>query len=196
MDDKARSMLALEQAGTNLERALRATTDIGRAQSAGEIVENWSDFLIAYNRAFNKIGAAMSTGASAAWFGTKKHERKVDPLLGYLHQARDADEHGIERITGLHSSHLTLAPGAVVTLTVRRAGEWEVVGATAGGITLPRDRVALVAVSSRGVRYDVPKYHLNAEIKDPSPYGVAVLALKWLGEMFAEAERRTHSAAG
>jgi hypothetical protein len=32
-------------------------------------------------------------------YGRAKHERRNDPLLSYIHHARNADEHGIKDIT-------------------------------------------------------------------------------------------------
>lgn len=43
---------------------------------------------------------AKGNSKSVPWFGRKKGERKRDPLLSYLHHARNSSEHGIERTVG------------------------------------------------------------------------------------------------
>jgi hypothetical protein len=46
---------------------------------------------------FNKLElGAKNSAKSRAWYGTKVHQRRTDPLL---QQARNADEHGLEFVT-------------------------------------------------------------------------------------------------
>ena len=56
----------------------------------------WTDFLVSTNAIYTilEVGAKGSP-QSRQWFGRKKIERRNDPLLQYLHQARNADEHGM-----------------------------------------------------------------------------------------------------
>ena len=62
--------------------------------------EAWSNFLTMANRAYTKLEqGAKDNGKHRAWFGRQKHERRQDPSLRYIKNARDADEHGLERIT-------------------------------------------------------------------------------------------------
>jgi hypothetical protein len=51
-------------------------------------------FSLIFARAYTRLEAAAGKGS--AWRAKIAHERKTDPLLGYLRQARNVDEHGIE----------------------------------------------------------------------------------------------------
>ena len=43
--------------------------------------------------------AAKVSGKASAWYGRVKKLRKDDPLLSYMHHARNSEEHGIEDTT-------------------------------------------------------------------------------------------------
>jgi hypothetical protein len=87
------------QPGTPSLKELKETKDPA-------IIETlWENFLIAANGIYSKLErGAKTNGKSKAWYGRKKHERKNDPLLSYLHHARNAAEHGIQRITSRTST--------------------------------------------------------------------------------------------
>jgi hypothetical protein len=84
-----------------------------------------SDFLIAANRIFSKLEQGSKTnGQSKAWFGRKRHERRTNPLLRYIHHARNADEHGLAKVTDRTASGLALGVGP---------GMWRFDGTTGPG---------------------------------------------------------------
>ncbi len=90
---------ALEQAKGKLQRADKALYALKTATNYDEAEEAWSDFLLAASTIYSKLEqGSKSKGTSAGWFGRKKKERKDDPLLRFLHHARNSDEHGIERV--------------------------------------------------------------------------------------------------
>lgn len=69
------------------------------ATTLDETEEAWTDFLIAVSTIYAKLEqGAKGHPRSEGWFGRKKRERKDDPLLRYLHYARNSNEHGIERV--------------------------------------------------------------------------------------------------
>lgn len=83
-----------------LGRAKEALLSLKQTDNFDEMEVAWSNFLIMANRVYVKLeqGAKISS-KSNAWFGRKKHERRNDPLLSYVKNARDADEHGLMKIT-------------------------------------------------------------------------------------------------
>lgn len=90
---------AIDQAKARLRKAEKSLELLKAAEAYDEAEEAWSDFLLATSTIYSKLEqGSKSKGTSAGWFGRKKKERKDDPLLHYLHQARNSDEHGIERV--------------------------------------------------------------------------------------------------
>lgn len=88
--------IAVHQAERRLERARNAITRMHATRSFVEAQEAWSDFLLAANGVYTKLeNGARGCSISTPWFGRKRHDRKSDPLLAYVHQARNADEHGL-----------------------------------------------------------------------------------------------------
>ena len=62
----------------------------------GTFDEHWVDFSVAWKSAYNKVEqAAKDTPQERQWFGSVKNERKHDPLLRYLFEARNDEEHGV-----------------------------------------------------------------------------------------------------
>ncbi|WP_457660128.1 hypothetical protein [Sinorhizobium medicae] len=143
---------------------------------------------------FLAIGnAAGTSGKSQAWFSQKKHERKKDELLRYLHQARHADEHGIAPIASMLPGIMTIRtpegfplfsiPGF---LPVNLDPEFEKNSKLT--VLHAPPQVALRAVENKGVRYEPPTEHLGTPLTDRSIANIAWLGLKYHGEMVIEAE--------
>tara|TARA_E500000305_G_scaffold88488_1_gene75229 strand:- start:480 stop:1046 length:567 start_codon:yes stop_codon:yes gene_type:complete len=92
--------IALKRAGIRLERAKKALVDFEAADNYQAAEQAWTDFLLAASSFFSQIEQGVKGyPRSEAWFGRTKHQRKKDPVLRYLHFARNADEHGIEYVT-------------------------------------------------------------------------------------------------
>jgi hypothetical protein len=73
---------------------------------------------------------AKSHPKSQPWSGPVKHQRRTDALLQYIHQARNSDEHGIQRITDRKIGvQVRGAPGA---------GEYGLASMTTGSLTITR----------------------------------------------------------
>lgn len=104
--------VATKLSAENLDRAVEAFDRIEAATTLVEIETAWSDFLVFANRVFSKLEqGAKSNGKSKAWFDSKKHERRTNTLLRYVHHARNADEHGIRRVTEKEPGGIVLGVG-------------------------------------------------------------------------------------
>ena len=67
---------------------------------AEQIQARWTSFLSHADRMFNKLKAGRrSSQESSDWYDAKIAQRNSDPLLCYLQQARNADEHSLEIVT-------------------------------------------------------------------------------------------------
>jgi hypothetical protein len=189
---------AVAASNVSLAKATASIEAMRNAKTFQEFEAAWSDFLLAAGRVFSKLeqGAKVS-GPSKDWFGRRKHTRRTDPLLSYIHHARNADEHGIERITELRPGSVAIgSTGAtsIKTLTIEtnKEGTTKIEGETSGDplrITVTPSAARLTTVFDRGDKYEPPTEHLGAPISDPSPLVVAELALAYLRGLTDEASK-------
>jgi hypothetical protein len=150
-----------------------------------DVKREWSGFLIHANRVLVKLEQGAKNTPSQPWFGTITHRRRTDPLLVYLHQARDASEHGdVIRGNDVVVRH---GPGrvqrAIFTPDALAAG-----GGSAGS-TLDLPTVALLPVTTRGRTYQPPMEHLGQPII-PAIHVVAEAMLIFLTKVVEEAKSR------
>lgn len=165
----------------------------------------WYLFLIAAKNVYTTLEQGSKISAqSRQWFGAKKKERKDDPLLQYLFQARDDDEHGLDEVTALSPGYLGIgksAPGfssslSISNLTIDGNGQVSVGSITShdGLPVLIEQRgphSTLVPVTGRGgVVYQPPKMHLGEPIPEPLPVPIGNLGLAYLERLLADAESR------
>ena len=140
---------------------------------------------------------AKGKGTSVGWFGRKKNERRDDPLLRYLHFARNSDEHGIERVVSRFQQKGELFGrrpkfGESVPLKKQRLDEFtlEPHGPILD-VALEGPTIKLIRVHDRryGDHCDPPQSHLGVDIPFyERPANVAALALAYLKALVAEAE--------
>jgi hypothetical protein len=187
--------LAVEQAKSRLVKAgealqaLKSATNYQMAESA------WTDFLIAASTIYSKLEqGSKKNGKSRGWFGLKKRERKDDPLLRYLHQARNSDEHGIERV-------VERVPGSAAFGRTLRYGERVPVQiAPIDPITgkpgefvegfIPGQNIALIRVYDRRFNdfCDPPTEHRGKPVDSRFVYELGIVAFDYLTELLSEAE--------
>lgn len=187
---------ALERARDRLLRAERALNELRAATCFREAEEAWVDFLLAANAVFSKLErGALSSGKSKAWFGRVKNQRKTDPLLRYLHFARNSEEHGIERVTqragnatGFGNERLRFGERVAINVFEVDPVTHEQTGEAVPGF-LPGPHVALVRASdSRYQDYcDPPQSHLGTQIIGQFPDIAAELAVTFLKNLLADA---------
>ena len=184
---------ALVQARQRFARATEALEDLERAASYNEAESAWSDFLLATSTIFSKLEqGAKGQGKSTAWFGRQKRRRKIDPVLQYLHFARNSDEHGIKRVTERHPD--SNWQGKPKAFWEREELELEKVDKETGeptGLkfkawaTGPRLSLVRASDSRFGDYCDPPT--LEGELPN-DPLAVAKAALPILDEILVEAE--------
>lgn len=186
---------AVEQASARLRKAERALASLKSSSNFEDAEEAWSDFLLAVSGIYSKLEqGAKGNGKSTGWFGRFKKARKDDPLLRYLHFARNSDEHGIERITsrsGCSTLLGTVPPfGHRIPAQFRRidgvtkepTGDW-IDGFVPGPhLTLTR------ATNTRfGDFADPPKLHLGEAVDHRYPADVGSAVMPYLREILETA---------
>jgi hypothetical protein len=106
--------VAVDKAKKRMEEAAHYFMALDGLVTCEQFEYRWSAFLIAINRAFLALDAgARDDAKTRTWWSKKKHEWKKDPLLQYLHQARNADEHGLGALSEITPGYFTtnIPPG-------------------------------------------------------------------------------------
>jgi hypothetical protein len=86
-------------ASREVKRADRARMRLRRATSREDAEDAWADFLTHAGKVYGKIRAAChGHPLDWGWWGKKLDERDRDPLLLYVHKARNSDTHRLESI--------------------------------------------------------------------------------------------------
>lgn len=186
---------AIEQAKSRLLKAEKASFDLKAASSFEEAESAWSDFLLAASGVYSKLEqGAKGYSKSEPWFGVEKRLRKTDPLLRYIHFARNSDEHGIELVTSRSTDNPNLpfnhrAPFKMQRLdqtTMQPVGE-------AFDVVMAGPTIKLVRVQDKrfGDFCDPPRTHLgnNVPFGTDFPHDVAETAIGYLRLMIERAEK-------
>jgi len=193
---------ALSQARALLGRAKNALARLKGSQSFEEAQEAWDQFLHTAHRVYPKLRAGAHETQSWAWFMRKLDDRKTDPLLEYLHQARNSDEHRLD-------SALLRNPASLLIQAHRGSVQVDQVQLTADGwhigwravdqdayITVSRHLAHLELMPVKNANrhtkvetiYPVPKSHRGKPIGGKSAYIVGTLAIIYLEDLLVEAE--------
>lgn len=183
--------VAVEKALQHLDAATEAASQLDIRKGYRAYERSWSEVLSQLSRCYTKLEqGAKGCPKSEPWFGKKKQERKVDPLLAYIHHARNSDEHGLDYITqrAADGASLHFPPTNEVTvgfeMMVDDKGATHIrnpkVKSPHGGVThvqIANPRIELVPVRDRGVTYDPPTMHAGKPIVNAGADSVAKLAI-------------------
>ncbi|MFV8595065.1 hypothetical protein ACNRBS_11200 [Ralstonia pseudosolanacearum] len=175
----------LAAAQKELAFAKKAVDGLRTATAPDEEEYHWKEFIGRLTRFWNKTESALK--GDPKFYKSPHVERvkgalKSDELIRYLSQARDADEHRHEEITGV-------MPGGVEN--VSSSGQVRVRNPkiTINGVTMDvppppgfsrrvvRAELRLRAVRNRQQTYEIPRTHDGQHIGDASPVALAALGL-------------------
>ncbi|HYI83816.1 MAG TPA: hypothetical protein VEX11_11475 [Acetobacteraceae bacterium] len=188
---------AIAEATIRLERARAAVSDMETAvdRSFADFETAWWRFILAAAGLYSKLEqGAKGNGKSKAWSGRVKHTRRKDPLLSYLHHARNSEYHALEGSTSKVGITATPARKGVRVINPTKEGETAQVF-----VDIPSKAGALVKLHPPGIRlvevrnerckdtFPVPTHHLGQELVDQMPLTVAKAGLGYLEGLVAEA---------
>ncbi|MCP3462129.1 hypothetical protein [Bradyrhizobium sp. CCGUVB23] len=192
--------LALAAANQKLQLAKGKLDAMRNAKTLDELAALWEEFVAEQHRVYLRLRKATEHGPGKGWFDQILNEQRSDELLSYLLHARDAAEHGIERITEKRGGGIGIGPKQGNSLYVKHMQisnghdgvHVEVDPETMAQIKVEfiPGKVHLVAVTDRGKVYQPPVTHLGKPISDLSPIVAAELAVKYLETKLAEAEAK------
>ena len=182
---------AINAARIEYTRAAESLEVVATTNDFPTLEKDWASLLVSAGRVFTKLeqGAKVSS-KSKSWWIKQLHQRQTDPLLRYLWQARNADEHTLQQINQLQpASAKVVEPKQEDAAALERAMEKETrPWVPLGLVEWAPEHVALLRVTNRGVRYDPPKEHVGKPITNSSPAHIGGLALTYLEAMLKEAE--------
>lgn len=206
---------AVEKAESRLRIAQKALAGLEESQNYRDFADQWHVFLTSAKGVYTVLeqGAKVSP-QSRQWFVAKKTIRKNDPLLQYIFEARNDDEHGLGTSVNLQperheigmagegcSSSIRLDGGPFQNVHISGGHTALVIeGAPPPGLRvtsldnkpiLSRHKPAapiLVEITARGNRkYAPPTSHLGHQLGDTSPLHVAKVAVDYLSGLVKEA---------
>jgi len=182
------------QIHAELKMCANLLEEMAHTGSDQDFAERWQRFLGHLERIWNKCQNHF--GKSPKWNGWKgrfEKQRRTDPLLSYLLNARGAHEHTVADITeqtpetieiraaglngGVHIKHLQIGPNGV-------QGEWT--GDLA--VTFIPGKVNPVSVTNRGRVYPVPEAHLCEKLPDNSALTLGHYGLAYYQKFVADAD--------
>ncbi|BCA60818.1 hypothetical protein HMP09_0052 [Sphingomonas sp. HMP9] len=195
--------VAYEQACVSLRKCQVSADRLKLSSSFEQTCDAWADFLLATSRIYSKLeqGANGDT-RSKSWFDLIKNERKKDPLLRYLHFARNADEHGLKptatnsgkRIDFVSKDDNSLVGRAFVLAggaTFHRLSVSENGSPPVAYTKTVEHKFALVSVAHNERHGDYcapPETHQGQAILFKTPDNIANIAMPYLTGMLAGAE--------
>ncbi|KAA5599847.1 hypothetical protein [Blastochloris sulfoviridis] len=195
---------AIIQAKRRLRVAKEAFCQLETCDSDDDFMLKWTEFLSAIDDVFEKIEkGSRNSPQCRQWFGAIKRERKTDPLLNYLHHARNADRHGLEETASFQAGGIELSakPGSAGFLLK------EIRIDSSGNVIIDasdRDAVNLkfcaktiklkTVIDHRSQRYyQPPDTHFGEAINNPSPLEIGKRGLIYVEKLILEAEIRLGS---
>lgn len=184
---------AVEKAQFRLQKANEAYQRLLDRTSLADFRSDWTDFLLASNAVYSSLEqGSKENPQSRQWFGQLKRERREDPLLRYLHQARNADEHGLASVFESSNAGNIEVGGPGMTVygaTIIEDGntvfnqQWP--DGIQEGIVVENKRPILVKVRDDrfGGEFHPPETHLGNPINGLNPIVVARAALDYQHQM-------------
>jgi hypothetical protein len=190
--------IAVDKARKRLAKASACLERIEASRSFGEFESAWTDLLIALDDIHTTLEQGAKTNPqSRQWYGGKKNERRKDALLSYLHQARNADKHGIEPIASHKPGGVKISEGARPTFILKTAVkdgkaslELHPVEGPGMEIIPPSAELIPVRFDRFGDVFEPPTQHLGSILPDTSPLTIARLGFKYHEELVQAASQR------
>ena len=104
------------QSSPKLQEELSRARDLVAAMEGSgtlsELEDHWKEYLGRLERVWFKAFAHYKRSPKwQGWQARFEKERKNDPLLSYLRNARGADEHTVSDIVEHQQSHIAIVPG-------------------------------------------------------------------------------------
>lgn len=167
---------ALTNSRAELARAKAALEQLKSAKSFVEFEDKWRDLLGYLEKCWNKSALECNhvKNQFIPWQGTFVKLRRKDPLLSYLKQARDSDNHSVQEAIdrvpgGIGGKFVNPRGGYINSLAITGDGSIHYQGDPLTINYFP-EKVEVRSVVNFGTTYEPPKYHRGTRLhsqKDP-----------------------------
>ncbi len=188
----------LKQVENRLAAATKKAAAIVHSRSNLEIMEFWSEFLTEQQRFFNRLGNAAETSSEQGWIERTMNARKQDPIMLYLYQARNADEHGRSSIAKVADPSITLGSSSEAIFIdelrtdhrgrITKLSGWD--GAPGNPLRLQFNpgEVEALEVENRAIRFNPPPG--LSKVTQLAPFGVRYMQDVYAGAVQMDADLR------
>ena len=193
-------MQAAIQAREELSEAAKAVVAMRQAQNLDALEVAWKEFLKRIDRTWNKAeGHYYRSPKWHSWSEKYACLRTKDPLLLYLRQSRNVEEHSIEPIAIRQPSRLTLdgIPDAsghkalfIKEMRMENGHVYIDTGGTPAVMNFSPGHIRLVPVTQRGVTYQPPTMHMGRAVDSNDLLGIADLAFNFYKAFLEAADEK------
>jgi hypothetical protein len=175
-----------------LDKARHEINLMRDSKKLSEFEEHWKEYLRRLRRVWNKACDEFRRNSKwNGWRGSYEQERKKDPLLSYLINARDADEHTIGEITEQVPGGIGINPATGNSIYIEKME----IKNNSISINSPQDiridfipgRVKLLPVTNYGRVYAVPTHHLGNPVDPADVIAIANLGFQYYTEFLKAA---------
>jgi hypothetical protein len=175
-----------------LSRARNSVAAMKASGTLSELEDHWKEFFRRLERVWFKAFAHYKKSPKwQGWQARFEKERKDDPLLSYLRNARGADEHTVSDIVEHQQSHIAIVPGEQggTIRNLRISGDVATAATTgAVGVVFNPARITLLPVVNRGITFDVPRQHQGNTLHPENVVSVAEAGLRYYERFLVEAD--------
>ena len=190
--------MTLEHSKKELKHARESLELMKNSKTMDEFERNWKKFLNHIEKNWKKTERECQDFKKKfePWQGSFTRKRRIDPLLIYLKQARDADEHTINEIVERKHSSMSIKQAHnnrthFIKKMVIKNGKLETYEGDPIRIEFTPGRVRAIAFTNRNKIFSIPTVHEGMPIKDnDNPIELAKLGLKFYTDYLKQAEEK------
>ena len=165
------------------------------APTFNELADKWFVYLFSWKGIFTAFESAVELPAERTWWDGVKKERRKEPLLHFLYEARNSEEHGLIKsaehaaFTGLYE----VTPGRRVEIG---AHGHPIDSETKLPLKLLMSQgpgaVLSIVRDRKGREVGPPLQFQGIDFPDFGPIPPAEAALNWISKQVQEAQRQFH----
>jgi hypothetical protein len=160
--------MSLKHSKKELKLAKDSLESMKKAENIKDFEKNWKNFLNYLEKVWKKAERECQSFRNKfePWQSNFKNERKEDPLLQYLKNARDADEHTIEEFIEKSPQHIliTSLPKEKSFIVHDSKVTYEVTS----GVQFYPEKIVATSFTNSGKLFYPPCTHLGKQVNEPN----------------------------
>jgi hypothetical protein len=189
---------AFERAKKRLLMAANDFEALSQSKDFDEFEPRWCHFLISANAVDMILESHAKGPREQPFYGKRVKLRRTDPLLRYMHYARNSAEHGIEPVVQHQAGRVAIGRGGepvhIKSLEFNRGkmvAEFVPINGVMPTVEVVAAHPKLVPVFDMRskTRADPPTTHLGEPLNDTTPIAVGLAWLSYLQRSLLEMEQ-------